>query len=116
MTAPSDLMLPSERAKLLRDEGMEKAVDHAERCNPYWQVFAMDYLRGYLDVIGTKPFMAEDFRLWSENEGLQKPPSESAYGVIIVRAHKAGIIKSIGYSQTSNPKSHRTPASLWCRC
>ena len=113
MTSPTDLLLPSEQAKLLRDEGMDRAVDHAERCNPYWSVFAMDYLKGYLADIGTKPFMGEDFRKWSEEQGLQKPPTGRAYGAIMVKAAKKGLIRAIGYSQTTNPKAHRTPANLW---
>ena len=113
MTSPTDLLLPSEQAKLLRDEGMDRAVDHAERCNPYWQVFAMDYLKGYLDEIGSKPFMGEDFRKWSEEQGLQKPPTGRAYGAVIMRAHRKGLIRSIGYSQTTNPTAHCAIASIW---
>lgn len=111
MTNPSDLRLPSEEA---RDRGMEKAVGHAQSVCLYWDIWAMDYLKKYIDQV-TGPFMTEDFRNWAEAKGLQSPPSKRAYGSIIQKASKNGLIQFHRYGKTTNPKAHCTPAAIWVK-
>jgi len=96
-------------ARKLRDEGMEQAEDAAISRVRDWPEQALDYLKRYPN----KVFMAEDVRTWAYKNGLTPAPSGRAWGSIIATARKQGIIKHVGYSATSNPKSHSTPASVW---
>ena len=116
MTFPTNnLLLPSEQAKLLRDEGMLVSTMHAEVQNPLWPIRAYDSLKRYLSSINRgRLFMTEDFRIWAETvDNLPAPPTGRAYGSIMVKAMKQNLISKRGYSSTSNPKAHRTPASVW---
>lgn len=96
-------------AKLRRDEGMEQAEDAAISRVRDWPERALEYLKDYPML----EFMAEDVRVWATERGLEEPPSNRAWGSVIATARKLGIIEHIGYSATSNPKAHRTPASVW---
>lgn len=96
----------------LRDIGIQTASDHAEKTSPEWNEKAYKLLVGFIARHGE--FTCEEFRAWAENQ-IDAPPSLRAYGGIINRAAKAGLIEQIGYKKTSNPKSHRTPAGLWRR-
>jgi len=56
--------------------------------------------------------MTEDVRISSEGI-IEIPPSNRAWGGVIVRAVKSGLIKRIGFQNVNNPKAHKTPATLW---
>jgi hypothetical protein len=56
--------------------------------------------------------MTEDVREASKHQ-LSEPPSARAWGGIIVKAVKCGLIYRKGFRNVSNVKAHRTPASLW---
>ena len=56
--------------------------------------------------------MTEDVRLASEKE-IPMPPSNRAWGGIVVRASKAGLISRVGFSNVKNAKAHKTPATVW---
>ncbi len=113
MTDPKDLRLASEDAKFLRDEGIALSADAADARNPLWQHRALETLKAYLRTHRFQ-FMTEDFRRWAESEGnLPTPPSGRAYGAVMTAAYKNRIIQHQGYCVTTNPKAHRTPASLW---
>ena len=94
----------------LRDIGIKKAVDHAEVKNENWSDVAYDFLKKY--ITGKREFMAEDFRYAAEGI-VPEPPSLRAYGGIISRAAKDGLIFRIGYSQVKNPRAHMANAAVW---
>jgi len=93
----------------LRDAGMQKAVDNAEDKHPSWSDCALSLLVQYPN----DEFMAEQVREFARNRGLPDPPSKRAWGAIIAKAKKMGIIIHVRYDRVSNPKAHRTPASVW---
>lgn len=95
-----------------RDKGIKKAIDSAEELNEGWSEMAFNFLRNYIK--NNPAFMVENVRKASEGK-VPNPPSERAWGGIIVRAKKHGLIRRIGYQQVSNPKAHCTPASVWGR-
>lgn len=101
-------------AERLRDIGMNMAIESAEKLSDEsWGEKCYQLLKKYL-LVNCQPFMTEYFRAWVETGNkLAEPPSKRAYGGIIARAHKSGLIKHCGYSQTSNVKAHKTPASVW---
>ena len=93
-----------------RDRGIAQAVSHADRESPNWSDKAYDFLLDFLRT-NTK-FMAEDVR--NASVGIvPAPPSNRAWGAVIVRAAKKGIIRKVGFNKVKNPKAHCTPATEW---
>jgi hypothetical protein len=98
----------------LRDIGMSHAVDHANRVSNGWSDRALEALWCYLREV-PDPFMTEQFRRWSTSYGLDAPPHQRAYGSVMVRAKRHGMIKFVRYAQVETPTSHRATASMWVR-
>lgn len=102
-------------AEQLRDAGMALALEHADAKIPKWGDMCYELLKQYL-VITSGTFLTEYFRPWAESiKGLPAPPTPKAYGPVMNRAARAGIIKHLGYAPTSNPKGHKHPSSIWIR-
>lgn len=97
----------------LRDLGMQQAQDHAEAVNPGWSERAMAMLVRYLKQMQDTQFQNEDFRVWAEREGLATPPHLRAYGSIMAKARKAGMIRAVGYEAVDNPTAHQAFARVW---
>jgi len=95
----------------LRDEGIQKAVEHADEVHESWSDKAYQFL---LDYDPQSEFMTEDLRQASTRY-LPEPPSLRAWGAVVVRAVKNGVIQRVGYRAVSNNKAHRTPASVWIK-
>jgi len=93
----------------LRDRGIEQAVSHAGQ---KWTDQAYQFLLLFCN--GHAEFMAEDVRRASKG-CVPEPPSKRAWGGVIVRASKAGLIERVGYRQVKNAKAHCTPAAVWRR-
>ena len=100
--------------RIRRDDGINRAVKHANCVDPHWSDSAYDLLVAFL-VFHPNPFLTEDVREYAEQHGVPIPPSKRAWGGIVIRAAKEGLIKKIGYRNTTNPKSHATPATEWIR-
>jgi hypothetical protein len=94
---------------LLRDIGMKKAADNAEAKSKNWQESALEWVRRY----PVNEFQTEQVRDWAHAKGLPKPPSARAWGAVMSTAQREGIITHAGYKNTTNPKSHATPAAVW---
>ena len=94
----------------LRDEGIQRAVDHADYQEPKWSYKAYNFLRLYIQ--GHKVFMVEQLREASVGI-VPEPPSKRAWGGVIVRAVKAGIVRRKGFCNVANPSAHCTPATVW---
>jgi hypothetical protein len=96
----------------LRDAGMQQAITHADDVNDAWSDKAYYYLTMFVRY-HQEPFMAEDFRAYCEKYKLPQPPHLRAYGGIIARAAKSGLIQRVGFRNLSNAKAHCTPAAVW---
>jgi len=94
----------------LRDKGIQKAVDHADREIKNWPGLAYEFLKSYL--YENRTFMTKDVRCASKGI-VPDPPNNRAWGGIMVHAKMCGLITSIGYDKVKNPKAHCTPATLW---
>lgn len=92
----------------LRDTGIKKAVEHADKVVESWSHMAYEHLKKY--IVLHDEFMAEDLRYDSK---LPEPPSKRAWGGIMVRAAKSGLIYRVGFRAVKNPKAHCANASLW---
>ena len=97
----------------LRDEGINKAVQHANATHQYWSELAYLFLLVVLKEHKGE-FMPEDVRAASVGR-VPEPPSKRAWGGVIVRAKKDGRIVSKGFRNVTNSKAHCTPATVWLR-
>jgi len=94
----------------LRDKGIQQAINYADKVQPLWSEQAYNCLLNYIRY--NDEFMTEDVREASKNQ-LSEPPSSRAWGGIIVKAVKCGLIYRKGFRNVSNVKAHCTPATLW---
>lgn len=104
-----------EEGEKLKEQGMERAVTHANNVHEGWSEKAMDKLKEFMKE-NQGEFMCEDVRSYSAlDASFPFPPSNRSWGHIFKEAEKNGLIKNLGYGITKNPKSHRTPASVWIK-
>lgn len=96
---------------VLRDEGMRRAADHADRKVPSWQEMALDYLVDYSKAFNE--FLVEDVREWAHDHGLPEPPSARAWGAVISTAKRKNLVEFVKYRRVKNPKAHSTTAAVW---
>lgn len=99
------------RARELRDEGMQRAVDHADRVEPNWSNVAEGWVRIY--AMDHLEFMCEEVRRFAESKGISKPPDKRAWGAVMMRCAKLGIVEKVGLGYAKDPKVHMNPASVW---
>ena len=102
--------LDAATGRALRDSGINAALNNADNTHDQWSDRAYGFLLDYIK--SNREFMTEDVRVASESE-LPAPPDKRAWGGIVVRAAKAGLIQKIGFSHVKNVKAHRTPATVW---
>ncbi len=95
----------------LRDEGMKRAADHADRVSAEWGQRALDFLRGW--VVGRTSFTSTDVRIAATAAGVPAPTHERAWGPVFMRASRLGLITPAGYVPHPDPRAHATPARLW---
>jgi hypothetical protein len=94
-----------------RDKGIHQAITHADGVCDRWsdKVYALFYV--YL-MDHPEPFQMEDFREWG-SEVIEEPPSKRAFGHIVLRAAREGLITRVGYAPVKNVTAHRAFASVW---
>lgn len=97
---------------LSKTEAIEKSELAQNNKVANWSEKAIQLLRTYSKTV--RDFITEDFREYAEANGLEVPTEPRAYGGIMVRAKKAGIIQSTGeYRCMKNAKSHSCPKVVW---
>ena len=97
------------KARQLAEDGIQRAVDHADRKKKNWSALA--YMSFLYYAKYHKTFQTEDVRRWAEH--LPSPPDNRAWGAITRRAVKAGIIKRVGYAPVKSPNCHMAPMAVW---
>lgn len=94
----------------LRDAGIKKAVDHADEVKGGWSTLALTFVEHY--AMNNSIFSGEKVR--GASAGIvPEPPHLRAWGGVILKAAKRGIICKRGYVQVENPNAHRANATLW---
>lgn len=96
--------------KDLMEAGIDQAVSHADAVSPAWSDTAYAFLLEYAAT--EREFMAEDVRAAAAGKVAQ-PPSLRAWGGVMLRAAKAGLITKIGFRSVSNPKAHCATGGVW---
>lgn len=94
----------------LRDEAIQRALDHADQEAEKWSDHAYEFLLKYMEEHPT--FMTEDVRLASSGI-IPEPPSQRAWGGIVRRASQAGLIMSTRTQSVKNPAAHCANAAVW---
>lgn len=100
-----------ELGELFKQQGMNRAVNNAERHHVAWGDQALAMLKQFPQ----SRFQAEELRLWAYRQGLPEPPHGRAWGSVMVKAKNMGLIQCIGYQNVRNPRAHKTPAALWIK-
>lgn len=96
----------------LRDDGIERAVSHANEKHEDWADSAYNFLLMYMRKPNHQEFMAEEVREAAYGI-VAEPPSLRAWGGIIRKAAIAGYIERIGFQSVKNPKAHCAPCAVW---
>jgi len=94
----------------LRDRGIQRAADHAGTA---WSELAYRYLEKFLQDHPRNRSLTEQVRQYAYSRGLVPPPSERAWGGVIMRAVRRGIVIFCGYGKVSNSKAHCANAAVW---
>ncbi len=101
-------------AERLRDEGIKKAVNHADHSYLLsWSERAYDYLVSFTGENKGFSVLAEEIRVYAEEPGMAPPPSKWVWGGLMRRAAGSNLVVKVGYCKTCNPLAHCTPATLW---
>ena len=96
----------------LANEGMTRAVEHADRVEPSWSNRAYSILHDY--ALTHSEFMAEDVRVHAHKVlSLPQPPDPRAWGAVINSAVRNRIIIRDRYELTKVPPAHATPRPVW---
>jgi hypothetical protein len=103
------IQLDIEEAIKLRDEGIKEAIDHAMAVEPSWGDIAYSFL---MNLKPTGIWMMEDIRKAAEGI-VPDPPDSRAWGAVVRKAARDGIIEKVGVQSKSSTVCHRGFASLW---
>lgn len=98
----------------LRDAGMHAALSHAERVDDDWPAQAMWALREYIRRHPGAEFMTEAVRVYAYNRlNVPQPPHCRAWGSIIRKASREGLIRFVRLAPVKTASSHMANASVW---
>lgn len=97
----------------LRDIGMQRAIDHANAVHANWAEDAYAFLIVFV-ASHQSEFLAEDV-IGSSVGIVPNPPDTRAWGSVIVRAKKEGIIRSNGFRAVKNKQAHNRPSTVWVK-
>lgn len=105
MKAPDNLDLFADRM-----DGMQRAVEHADRVEPEWSELALDFL-GRFARQHPYPFLIE--QVIAESIGdVPQPPTTKAWGAIVRRASREGWLVKAGYADATATRN-ACPKILW---
>jgi hypothetical protein len=98
-------------ARARRDDGMSRAVEHADRVEPTWSDRAFNVLREYA-LTHAEPFLIERV-VEASKATLHAPTDKRAWGAVVQRARRAELIERAGYAPAAT--SNCSPKPLWKR-
>ena len=94
-----------------RDDGIQRAIDHAEEVEPGWGDAALALLRLY--AASGRPFTALALREWAQREHGFVGATNWAWGSVFVRAQRDRLIEKAGFAEVGNETSHLKVSPLW---
>ena len=111
-----DIMELIKEGQALKQEGLQRAIDHANGVSPQWSQKAFNVAVEFVkeELRSGQPFKTEDIRVWAYlNNKIEKPPNERAWGGVCGRMASQRLIEKIGSTSVTNPKAHGAIATLW---
>ena len=94
--------------------GSATAAAHAESQSAGWLARATGLAEQFLlQIAGQRAFQAAQMRVYAEQHGLPPPPDARAWGHIMRRLKKRGLIVSVGTGKSSDPKQHSGFITEW---
>lgn len=110
MSTQPQLPLDHKAATIRREIGMDRVAAKAQRVAPGWMDHAFVLLQRYAAQQRT-PFLGEQFRAWAHARGLARPHDDRAFGPLMTRAAKAGVIVRAGFAPSASSNGSAKP--LW---
>jgi hypothetical protein len=98
-----------EEARARRDLGIERAATHANQVVAAWVDMAVDSLRVYSRT--HEEFLTEDVREIAYALGLPQPPDGRAWGQVMRRGQREGVVERCGYAPAHS--SNCSPKVKW---
>lgn len=98
-----------ERALREANDGIERAVEHADAVTPAWSDIALDWIRVY--ALTHHRFISEECVMAARAAGIPCPPDDRAWGGPMRQAAKRGIIIANGYGHSK--LCHLRPCTMW---
>jgi hypothetical protein len=99
-----------EAARHAAQDGMKRALDHAEADCQGWGDTAMAYLHGY--ALSHERFTGWLVTTSAElRRAVPTPANAKAWGSVIQKAARLGIIQKDGF--TTDPNRHNNPVPVW---
>lgn len=115
---PPAAMKPTrrQRAVFLRNRGIERAIAHADAEFTSWSDVAFAHLKVFvLRRARGATFTAEQIREHADKQGFRSPPDRRAWGAVMLRAARAGLIRKNGWTIATDPRVHCNPVTEWCK-
>lgn len=103
-------VLDRREARKKRDEGIKRVTDSANRKVPGWSDTAYKFLRDYMRT--HEEFMTEDVRVASMDK-ITQPPNNKAWGQVMLRARREGLILPVRYVSQKSVSCHGSPKPVW---
>src|SRR5580765_2784301 len=99
-------------ARAKRDAGISAAMGHADAVNPKWSHMAYAFLLSYAATHGC--FTSEELRIAAyAADAVPPPPDERAWGGVVVRGVRAGVLRRDRFVNARSPKVHCTVGAQW---
>lgn len=94
-----------------KEVGIQLSYDKQNEIVESWGDMALDFVRVF--ARSNEEFITEDIRVASVGI-VEEPENGKAYGAVILKACKSGIITWSGrYAEMKNPRSHSCPKKVW---
>jgi len=97
-------------ARAARDAGINAAMAHADRVEPKWSDNAYTFLVGYAREHSR--FTTEEVRTAAASS-VATPPDSRAWGGVMSRARRDGLITHEGFTTARDPKVHCNVIRVW---
>jgi hypothetical protein len=104
-------MQPEQIAHEKAESGMRRSLEHAEAESPGWSELAFKFVRLFWSQRGDKQCVGRDIVLAAKEYGLIQPPTDKAWGAVLKRAAKAGVMVRVGTAKDTNRHGNLVP--LW---
>ena len=94
--------------------GGATAAAHADSQSAGWLARATGLAEQFvINHVDLPSFQAIELRSYAEAQGLTSPPDARAWGHVMRRLKKNGVIESIGTGKSSDPKQHNGFITEW---